>query len=179
MEPDRTRHDRPTKVWTELLRRTIARLASNAIPWASTNRRRRPMATSMRSNSNSAGHFPACCRPETMRRCRIELKNLANIQCENCHGPGSRHPGSPSISLDVKVCASCHQNGTNHVRPEQWEISPHAGAYENIATSRGINPQCARCHSPLGFMDVAKGIVQRASPMSIRGTRRCPPEPVH
>jgi hypothetical protein len=88
-----------------------------------------------------------------------ELKNLANIQCENCHGPGSRHPGSPSISLDVKVCASCHQDGTHHVRPSQWEISPHAGAYENISNSRGTSPACARCHSPLGFMDVAKGNV--------------------
>jgi len=80
-----------------------------------------------------------------------QLQNLANIQCESCHGPGSRHPGSPSVSLNVKVCASCHQDGTNHVHPQQWAISPHAGAYENLS-SHGTSASCARCHAPAGFI---------------------------
>jgi hypothetical protein len=101
--------------------------------------------------------FPSVLQPGNYAAMPDQLKNLANIQCENCHGPGSRHPGSPSVSLDVKVCASCHQDGSHHVRPQQWEISPHAGAYENISNSRGVNSSCARCHSPLGFMEVAKG----------------------
>ena len=91
-----------------------------------------------------------------------KLQNLANIQCESCHGPGSRHPGEPSVSLDVKVCAQCHQSGTNHVRPSQWEISPHAGIYDNISLSRGTNPQCSRCHSPVGFTAVGKGTADRS-----------------
>ena len=101
--------------------------------------------------------FPSVLRPGNYAAMPAELQNLANIQCENCHGPGSRHPGSPSISLDVKVCASCHQNGTNHVYPEQWEISPHAGAYENDS-SHGTSASCARCHAPAGFISVAKGV---------------------
>jgi hypothetical protein len=86
-----------------------------------------------------------------------ELKNKANIQCESCHGPGSRHPGFPSVTTDVRVCGQCHQDGDRHFRPQQWEISPHAGGYENISNSRGTNPQCARCHSPVGYLAVAKG----------------------
>ena len=87
------------------------------------------------------------------------LQNKANIQCESCHGPGSAHSGNvtkTSVSMDVKVCSQCHQSGSNHVRPSQWEISPHAGAFDNVSLSRGTNPQCARCHSPVGFTAIAK-----------------------
>ena len=94
------------------------------------------------------------------------LKNLANIQCESCHGPGSRHPGSPSISMDVKVCSQCHQDGHNHYRPEQWSNSFHAGkpftdadgsrGYTTVANSQGMNSQCSRCHSPIGFEKMAE-----------------------
>ena len=90
------------------------------------------------------------------------LQNKANIQCESCHGPGSRHPGAPSMSMDVKVCAQCHQSGTNHVRPSQWETSMHAGAYDNTSQSRGTNPQCSRCHSPVGFAAIGKGTADRS-----------------
>ena len=72
--------------------------------------------------------FPSILKPGNFAAMPTELQAKANIQCENCHGPGSRHPGAPSVSLDVKVCASCHQDGTNHFHPQQWEISPHAGA---------------------------------------------------
>lgn len=92
-----------------------------------------------------------------------KLQNLANIQCESCHGPGSRHPGEPSVSMDVKVCSQCHQNGSNHVRPSQWETSMHAGAYDNTSQSRGTNPQCSRCHSPVGFAAIGKGTADRST----------------
>jgi hypothetical protein len=101
--------------------------------------------------------FPSVLHAGNYAAMPTALQDKANIQCENCHGPGSRHPGSPSVSLDVKVCASCHQDGTHHVRPEQWEISPHAGAYDNVSQGEGIRNVCARCHSARGYTDVAKG----------------------
>jgi len=101
--------------------------------------------------------FPAVLQPGNYAAMPAELKNLANIQCENCHGPGSRHPGAPSISLDVKVCASCHQSGTQEVIVQQWEISPHSGAYESDA-SHGARFGCSQCHSPEGFTQVAQGV---------------------
>ena len=113
--------------------------------------------------------FPSVLKPGNYAAMPAELQNLANIQCENCHGPGSRHPGSPSVSLDVKVCASCHQDGSHHVGPEQWEISPHAGAYEDISDRRGEgkNSLCARCHSPVGFTAIAKGTADVSTTNSV------------
>ncbi|MGD1019583.1 MAG: hypothetical protein ABSA12_09715 [Verrucomicrobiia bacterium] len=98
--------------------------------------------------------FPKVLQAGNYAAMPAQLQNLANIQCENCHGPGSRHPGSPSVSLDAKVCASCHQDGTHHVYPEQWEVSPHSGGYESISDSEGFSASCARCHSPAGFISV-------------------------
>jgi hypothetical protein len=91
-----------------------------------------------------------------------QLQNLANIQCENCHGPGSQHPGAPSVSLDVKVCSSCHQSGTEEVNVQQWEISPHSGGYESISDDSFISSSCVRCHSPAGFISVATNQVAAA-----------------
>src|ERR1051325_1099433 len=87
------------------------------------------------------------------------LKNLANVQCENCHGPGSEHPGAQSKSLDVAVCATCHQDGKNYFRPSQWALGPHGAddGYLAVSQEEGINPSCSRCHSPAGFVDWQKG----------------------
>ena len=101
--------------------------------------------------------FPSVLQAGNYAAMPDQLKSLANIQCENCHGPGSRHPGSPSVSLDVRVCASCHQNGVNDVIPQQWEISPHSGAYESLS-SHGTSASCSRCHAPAGFISVAEGV---------------------
>ena len=55
------------------------------------------------------------CHLEEFKIFRRTRHSQEAVECESCHGPGSRHPGSPSVSLDVKVCASCHQDGTHHV----------------------------------------------------------------
>jgi hypothetical protein len=105
--------------------------------------------------------FPAVLKAGNYAAMPAQLQNLANIQCENCHGPGSQHPGSPSVSLDVKVCSSCHQSGTEEVNVQQWELSPHSGGYESIS-SIGNRAGCAQCHSPNGFISVATNQVAAA-----------------
>ncbi len=107
--------------------------------------------------------FPSVLKVGNFAAMPSHLQGLANIQCENCHGPGSRHPGAPSISLDVKVCANCHQNGTHHVKPEQWEVSPHAGGYEGISSQEGTRSACAGCHSPQGYVDRTRGLTPSVS----------------
>lgn len=81
------------------------------------------------------------------------LQNKSNIQCESCHGPGSQHPGPASTSLDVAVCATCHQDGHYHTIVAQWERSPHSEPFFLVSEEEGINPSCAKCHSVAGFID--------------------------
>jgi len=93
----------------------------------------------------------------------------ANVQCESCHGPGSAHFSNVAdnrieISLDVAVCAKCHDSGTHHVYPNQWEYSGHdatdfdgrgfhgghaIGAFAGYAGGRA---GCAPCHSGAGYI---------------------------
>jgi hypothetical protein len=81
---------------------------------------------------------------------------LANIQCENCHGPqktGAAHmdqPGEPRKSLSSDVCAVCHGEPLRHARFQQWQLSGHAN-YE-LAMDEGTSGSCARCHSVNGFL---------------------------
>ena len=102
---------------------------------------------------------------------------LANIQCENCHGPGGSlgkqgagyghggTPGAPNparFSIDSEVCGSCHGEPPRHGRFEQWVVSGHGNeamaaqeaAVDNRAVSKtSAGPgHCGRCHSGEGFV---------------------------
>jgi PKD repeat protein len=56
---------------------------------------------------------------------------LANVQCENCHGSANAHINvsgmqyHPVKTLAAETCGSCH-SGTVHPTFEEWQSSPHA-----------------------------------------------------
>jgi len=85
---------------------------------------------------------------------------LANIQCENCHGPQDslahelpHKADSSRISLSAGVCGSCHGEPPRHGRYQQWEESGHAN-YE-LAVSEGWDDgvrSCSICHTANGFL---------------------------
>ncbi len=90
------------------------------------------------------------------------LAQKANIQCENCHGPGSLHKGDVSkiaVSLDEGVCGQCHADPPYHPRGVQWKLSKHA-----IGVGFAANESaCASCHSGYGFIhatDPSTGLSQ-------------------
>jgi len=92
-----------------------------------------------------------------------QLKDVANIQCENCHGPGSQHMFSQgrtgntnaiAVSYAAAACSQCHDSLNTHFRSAEWNISAHATATRT--PSGAINRiQCVRCHTAPGFIGFA------------------------
>ncbi len=90
---------------------------------------------------------------------------LANVQCESCHGPQASAPrldtlahgwrasvtGEPRVSLSSDVCAVCHGEPLRHARFQQWQLSAHAN-YE-LAIEEGTSGNCSRCHTGNGFLE--------------------------
>jgi Secretion system C-terminal sorting domain/Cytochrome c554 and c-prime len=94
----------------------------------------------------------------------------ANIQCESCHGPGSSHYGVTTNSKMVKTlstdnCAWCHDEGTHHAFPEQWDHSGEDAtefdgrgfdgghARGSFVQSAGTRSGCSPCHSGAGYVE--------------------------
>jgi len=78
---------------------------------------------------------------------------LANIQCENCHGPqvgGGHTQEGMRVSLSSDMCATCHGEPARHARFQQWQLSAHAN-YE-LAIEEGGSGNCSRCHTGNGFL---------------------------
>ncbi|TET12684.1 MAG: hypothetical protein E3J81_10340 [Dehalococcoidia bacterium] len=83
-----------------------------------------------------------------------DTAGLANIQCENCHGPQQSEAhmqSSPRTSISSDVCGACHGEPLRHGRFQQWEESKHADY--TLAVERGTSSHCGRCHSGQGFLE--------------------------
>ncbi|MHC4219714.1 MAG: hypothetical protein ACYSU7_14835, partial [Planctomycetota bacterium] len=85
---------------------------------------------------------------------------LANIQCENCHGPqwglqgvitAAHTQNDPRISLSSDACATCHGEPLRHARFQQWQLSAHANY--TVAIDESQSGSCSRCHTGNGFLE--------------------------
>lgn len=84
------------------------------------------------------------------------LQAKANVQCENCHGPGTSHPsqlsstdhGIAGVNLGVSQCAQCHDSSSgNQQIVWQWSQMSHS------ATPTHTDSGCTKCHTGEGFVD--------------------------
>jgi hypothetical protein len=87
---------------------------------------------------------------------RATTNALAEVGCEDCHGPGSDHIHNvsdeslrPPRDIRAAVCGRCHQ-GSHHPNYEQWQESAHAEipahVAEDFTDGTSLN-SCGPCHS--------------------------------
>jgi nitrate/TMAO reductase-like tetraheme cytochrome c subunit len=91
-----------------------------------------------------------------------QLRNHASIQCENCHGAGSRHPanlqrpdkGIAGADLSPKQCAQCHDSATFEGNFYQWSLSAHPVTADASEGHVAETASCVKCHTGEGFISV-------------------------
>ena len=87
-----------------------------------------------------------------------DLKKLAGIQCESCHGGISMHVNNDSVLTkpvavwDARTCGVCHDSPSNHDRYWLWSNSGHSN-YELAMNEGPAGVSCQRCHVAQGFAD--------------------------
>jgi hypothetical protein len=85
---------------------------------------------------------------------------MANIQCENCHGPQNSDAhtvGAARQNISSDLCGSCHGEPPRHGRYQQWVGSGHGNLEltleeATIEARGGTAGHCGRCHSAQGFI---------------------------
>jgi hypothetical protein len=86
------------------------------------------------------------------------VANVANIQCENCHGPGSKHliyngvlgnTNVIAINWDVGTCGQCHDASGQYIKVPEWKNSSHAVGSTTPSGPTRMN--CVPCHTAMGY----------------------------
>lgn len=75
------------------------------------------------------------------------------IQCEACHGPGSKHAstGNPEfIQVDEskELCGQCHIRGEAETIPAKGGFIRHHEQYNELLQSPHSSMDCTTCHDP-------------------------------
>ncbi len=99
------------------------------------------------------------------------LQDLSNIQCENCHGPGSEHVrftgGLPANTNAISVnyaagdCSQCHDSTPTHYYSAEWNNSLHANM-TRTPSGTASRIACVRCHTAAGFVGYANNLANPA-----------------
>jgi hypothetical protein len=104
--------------------------------------------------NGSGWSFPTTGQAGNFAAMPANLQNLANIQCENCHGPGSEHANyggaldAISVPKNSGACSQCHDEPSHHIKSAAWSNSLHA-----VTTRDPVgNATCVGCHTGTGFI---------------------------
>lgn len=75
------------------------------------------------------------------------------IQCEACHGPGSRHIEDPQgvqmvLDRSSQACGACHVRGNPAQIDASGGFERHHEQYEDLYNSKHFAISCVTCHDP-------------------------------
>lgn len=75
------------------------------------------------------------------------------VQCEECHGPGSRHAEDPygvqmTIDRSSQLCGECHIRDNTAIIDAADGFTKHHEQYEELFSSKHFAISCVTCHDP-------------------------------
>ena len=94
--------------------------------------------------------------PSNWAAAPAEVKNMATIGCEVCHGPANEHVTKGAdvmqASMDSGVCGQCHGAAANHSKNWQLANSKHSTGTSFEEINGPARQACMRCHGAEGFV---------------------------
>lgn len=78
---------------------------------------------------------------------------FAGVQCERCHGPGSRHASDPQgvrmvVDRSARLCGDCHSRDNPALIDADEGFEHHQLQFEDLYNSRHFALDCIDCHDP-------------------------------
>lgn len=78
---------------------------------------------------------------------------IAGVQCEECHGPGSRHAEDPSgvamtIDRDSQACGDCHTRENAALIEASDGFAEHNQQFDELGNTKHFAVSCVTCHDP-------------------------------
>ncbi len=75
------------------------------------------------------------------------------VQCENCHGPGSRHAQDPYgvhmvLDRDSQLCGECHYRGDKVTIQASDGFELHNQQFNDLYNTKHFALSCVTCHDP-------------------------------
>ncbi len=78
---------------------------------------------------------------------------LEGVQCERCHGPGSRHADDPhgvvmTVNDSSRLCGECHVRGDRATIDAEDGFAQHNQQFSDLFNSKHFALDCVTCHDP-------------------------------